>query len=400
MRLVWKLLRRHVSLPQLAGFFFANLCGMVIVLLSVQFYKDVLPVFTQGDSFMKKDYVIVSKKVSTLGSFVGKSKTFSPQDIDEIKQQPFTKRVGAFTPSQFKVSAGMGMENTGLQMSTAMFFESVPDEYVDVSLDKWEFDENEPVIPIIIPRNYLNLYNFGFAQSRSLPQLSEGVMSMVNLDIRIGGGGRTENFKGRIAGFSNRLNTILVPETFMDWANREFAPGQKSEPSRLIVEVNNPTDDRIARFFKDKGYDTEDDKLDAGKTTWFLKVIVGIVLSVGLLISVLSFYILMLSIYLLLQKNTTKLENLLLIGYSPAKVALPYQALTLMLNAVVLLLSLGVVAYIRGSYLEVIEKMFPQLEESSLLPALVIGLLLFVGVSLFNVAAVRRKVASIWMHKS
>lgn len=400
MRLVWKLLRRHVSLPQLAGFFFANLCGMVIVLLSVQFYKDVLPVFTQGDSFMKKDYVIVSKRVSTLGSFVGKSKTFSSQDIDEIKQQPFTKGVGAFTPSQFKVSAGMGMENTGLQMSTAMFFESVPDEYVDVSLDKWEFDEKEPVIPIIIPRNYLNLYNFGFAQSRSLPQLSEGVMSMVNLDIRIRGGGRAENFKGRIAGFSNRLNTILVPETFMEWANREFAPGQKSEPSRLIVEVNNPTDDRIAKFFKDKGYDTEDDKLDAGKTTWFLKVIVGIVLSVGLLISVLSFYILMLSIYLLLQKNTTKLENLLLIGYSPAKVALPYQALTVVLNAFVLLLALGIVAYIRGSYLEVIGRMFPQLEESSLWLAVAIGVLLFVGVSLFNVAAVRRKVASIWMHKS
>ena len=70
---------------------------------------------------------------------------------------------------------------------------------------------------IIIPRNYLNLYNFGFAQSRSLPQLSEGVMGMVNLDIRITGVGRTENFKGKIVGFSNRLNTILVPETFMTW---------------------------------------------------------------------------------------------------------------------------------------------------------------------------------------
>ena len=55
---------------------------------------------------------------------------------------------------------------------------------VDVNLDKWEFDEYERVVPIIIPRNYLNLYNFGFAQSRSLPQLSEGVMGMVNLDIR------------------------------------------------------------------------------------------------------------------------------------------------------------------------------------------------------------------------
>ena len=139
--------------------------------------------------------------------------------------------------------------------------------------------------------------------------------------------------------------------------------------------------------------------MDAGKTTWFLKVIVGIVLSVGLLISVLSFYILMLSIYLLLQKNTSKLENLLLIGYSPAKVALPYQMLTLGLNAVVLFLSVGIVIYVRNSYMDMIEKLFPQLEEGNLGPAMVIGILLFVGVSLFNIIAVRRKVASIWMHK-
>lgn len=400
MRLVWKLLRQHISLPQLAGFFFANLCGMVIVLLSVQFYKDILPVFTEGDSFIKKDYIIVSKKISTLGTFVGKSNTFSDKEVEDIKAQSFTKEVGAFTPSQFKVSAGMGMEKVGLQMSTDMFFESVPDEFVDVNLDKWVFNENEPVIPIIIPRNYLNLYNFGFAQSRSLPQLSEGVMGMVNLDIRISGGGHREVFKGNIVGFSNRLNTILVPETFMRWANENFAPGAKSEPSRLIVEVNNPTDDRIAKYFKDKGYDTEDDKLDAGKTTWFLKVIVGIVLSVGLLISVLSFYILMLSIYLLLQKNTTKLENLLLIGYSPAKVAFPYQLLTLGLNAIVLILSVGVVLYVRSSYMKLIGKLFPQLDEGSMWPAMLVGVLLFAGVSVFNVIAVRRKVASIWMHKS
>ena len=233
-----------------------------------------------------------------------------------------------------------------------------------------------------------------------MPQLSEGVMGMVNLDIRISGDGRREVFKGNIVGFSNRLNTILVPETFMRWANESFAPGTKSEPSRLIVEVNNPTDDRIAKYFKDKGYDTEGDKLDAGKTTWFLKVIVGIVLSVGLLISILSFYILMLSIYLLLQKNTTKLENLLLIGYSPAKVALFYQLLTLGLNAIVLVLSISIVLYVRGSYMEWIGKLFPQLDEGSVWQAMLVGVLLFAGVSVFNVIAVRKKVASIWMHKS
>lgn len=61
-RLIWKLLRRHISIGQLTGFFLANLFGMMIVLLSVQFYRDVLPVFTQGDSFMKKDYIIATKK--------------------------------------------------------------------------------------------------------------------------------------------------------------------------------------------------------------------------------------------------------------------------------------------------------------------------------------------------
>ena len=400
MSLVWKLMRRHISLGQLAGFFFANLCGMVIVLLSIQFYQDVAPVFTEGDSFMKKDYIIVSKKVSTLGSFVGKSSTFSNTEIEEIEEQPFTRGVGEFTPSQFKVSAGVGMEQLGLNLSTAMFFESVPDKYVDTSLDGWQFEPGQEEIPIIIPRNYLNLYNFGFAQSRSLPQISEGVINMVNLEVRISGGGRMDTYKGKIAGFSNRLNTILVPESFMAWANTHYGEGGiRKEPSRLIVEVNNPTDERIAQFFRERGYDTEDDKLDAGKTTWFLKVIVGIVLSVGLLISALSFYILMLSIYLLLQKNTTKLENLLLIGYGPNRVAFPYQSLTILLNAVVLVLSVGIVLYVRTLYLDLVEQMFPSLDAGSWWLMLVVGILLFVAVSMFNIMAIRKKVFSLFLCK-
>ena len=401
MSLVWKLMRRHISLGQLAGFFFANLCGMVIVLLSIQFYQDVAPVFTEGDSFMKKDYIIVSKKVSTLGSFVGKSSTFSQTEIDEIEEQPFTRGVGEFNPSQFKVSAGVGMEQLGLNLSTAMFFESVPDKYVDTNLDGWHFEPGQAEIPIIIPRNYLNLYNFGFAQSRSLPQISEGVINMVNLEVRIHGGGKRDTYKGKIAGFSNRLNTILVPESFMTWANIHYGDGGiRKEPSRLIVEVNNPTDDRIAQFFRERGYDTEDDKLDAGKTTWFLKVIVGIVLSVGLLISALSFYILMLSIYLLLQKNTTKLENLLLIGYGPNRVAFPYQSLTIALNAIVLVLSVSIVLYVRTLYLDLVEQMFPSLNAGPWWLMLVVGILLFLSVSCFNVLAIRKKIASIWMHQN
>ncbi len=399
MKLVWKLLRQHISIGQMAGFFLANLFGMTIVLLSVQFYRDVIPVFTEGDSFMKQDYIIATKKVSTLGSFAGKSNTFSTEEIDELKAQPFTQAIGAFTPSQFKVSAGLGMQEAGIHLSTEMFFEAVPDAFVDVSLDKWHFDESTHVIPIIIPRNYLNLYNFGFAQSRNLPKLSEGVMSLIQMDIMMRGNGRVEQYKGNIVGFSNRLNTILVPQSFMNWANNTFAPEKKAEASRLIVEVKNPADANIARYFQQKGYETEDNKLDAGKTTYFLRLIVGIVLGVGLVISALSFYILMLSIFLLLQKNTVKLESLLLIGYSPGKVALPYQLLTLGLNIIVLLLSVGGVIWLRTFYMDTIALLFPQLTTSSPVSALIVGITLFLIVSCLNIWVIRRKILSIWMHK-
>lgn len=73
--------------------------------------------------------------------------------------------------------------------------------------------------------------------------------------------------------------------------------------------MKNPTDTAITDYFQQKNYETEGNNLDAGKTTYFLRLITAIVMGVGLFISILSFYILMLSIFLLLQKNTVKLET-------------------------------------------------------------------------------------------
>ncbi|GAE22802.1 hypothetical protein JCM10003_2459 [Bacteroides pyogenes JCM 10003] len=398
-RLVWKLLRQHISIGQLGSFIMANIFGMVIVLLSVQFYKDVLPVFSEGDSFMKKDFIIATKRVSTLGSLAGKSSMFSPQEAENLKKQPFTKRMGMFTPSQFQVSAGLGMKGTGIYISTDMFFESVPDEFVDVKLDKWQFHPDTRLIPIIIPRNYLNLYNFGFAQSRNLPQLSEGLMSLIQMDITIRGNGRAEQYKGNIIGFSNRLNTILVPQSFMSWANSNFSPDKEPRPNRLIIEVNNPADAAIAEYFKKNGYEAEDGKLDAGKATHFLRLVTGIVLAIGLAISLLSFFILMLSIYLLLQKNTDKLEDLMLIGYSPQKIALPYQLLTVMLNAVVLIISVAIVIWLRTYYINSIQSLFPQMHKGSMWLTASTGIVLFLTVSIINILIIKRKVIAIWFRK-
>lgn len=391
--MLWKLLRQHISVSQLAGFFIANLCGMVIVMLGVQFYSDVSPVFEEEDSFIKKDYVVVTKKVSTIGSLSGRNSAFSSREVEDIKSQPFTVEVGEFQPAQFKVSAGVSFG--GMNMSTAMFLESVPDNFVDVKADDWKYVEGQKEIPIIIPKNYLNLYNFGFARSRNLPQLSEGMIGMVSLDLYISGNGMSEMKKGRIVGFSNRLNTILVPESFMDLANHKYGGNNELKPSRIIIEVDNPADERIARFFGDNGYETEDNKLDAGKITWFLKMAVGIVMAIGLVISALSFYILLLSIYLLLQKNTDKLENLILMGYSASRVSMPYQILTVAINFAVLVIAVFLLIVIRGMYSGMLSDMIQGIDDGGIVVSCMVGVILFLFVSAYNIIAIRRKVNAI-----
>ena len=396
--LVWKLLRQHISIPQFAGFFFANLVGMVIIMLGVQFYSDTQAVYNGTDSFMKSDYLIVNKKIGAMTTIMGTSNAFTEADIADFRVQPFVERIGTFTPSAFDVSASFDIEGFA-NISTEMFFESVPDDFVDVESSRWTYNEGDTDIPIILPKNYLDLYNFGYAQSRNMPKLSEGIVGAIKLKILIRGNGRQSLYEGRIAGFSSRLNTILVPERFMRWANNEYAPDASKAPTRLILEVNNPTDEHIAAYLQQNNYETEQDKLDASKTTFVLRLIVLIVMSVGLVISILAFYILMLSVYLLVQKNSTKLENLLLIGYSPARVSLPYQTLTIGLNLLVFLMAVAVLMIVRNFYLGLFQDFFPSMQAPSILCSLAVGLCLLLLVSILNSIAIRKKLMSIWNRK-
>ena len=398
MNLVWKLLRQHISIPQFAGFAFANLFGMLIVLFGFQFYQDVLPVFTQQDSFMKADYLIMSKKIGMGNTISGRTNTFSGSEIDDVSSQKFVKKVGKFTSTEYKVDASMGVNGVNV-LNSELFFESVPDGFVDVPLKDWKYEPGSKEVPIISPRTYINMYNFGFAQSHSLPKISDGLVGMIDFEIFIQAGGKKEQFKGKVIGFSSRLNTILVPQAFMDWSNHEFAPEDHSDPTRLIVEVGNPADENIRQYLDENGYEVETDKLDAERTTYFLRMMVTMVMVVGLVISILSFYILMLSIYLLVQENSSKLENLLLIGYSPANVSKPYQLLTMGLSIVVLIVAWVVLFFLRSYYMDFIETLFPDIDEGSMLPAILLGLVLFFIVSVLNIIAIRRKVMKIWNRK-
>lgn len=395
MKLVWKLLRQHISIPQFVGFFFANLFGLFIVLLGYQFYHDIIPVFTSEDSFMKADYLVISKKVGTTTTISGGDNTFSHADIEDFQQQPFVNRLGLFTSANYKSNVAMAFN--GMQvLNSEIFFESIPDSFVKIPLSQWKFNESENVVPIILPRSYITMYNFGFARNHSLPKISEGIIGMIDVTLSIHGNGRQRNLKGKVIGFSNRFSSILVPQSFMEWSNKYFAPEAGNAPNRLILDVKNPTDEKVTQYLDRHGYEQEDGNLSAEKTTHFLSLLVTMVVSVGGIISILSFYVLMLSIYLLVQKNAYKLENLMVIGYSPSQVARPYQWLTLGLNSLSLIIAFTALYGVRRYYMDIVYGLFPSIEETTMMPAFLVGLVLLLLITFVNIFIIHRKMLSIW----
>lgn len=393
--LLLRLLKRHISPAQLLGFVLANLIGLGILLLGLQFYRDALTALSAKDSLMRADYLIISKQVSS-GLFGSRDNSFSTEEIAALEQQPFVAALGRFTPSKFQVSAGLGLGSAlGGGLSTYMFLEAVPDRFLDLKPSDWHWEEGQQEVPLIIPRSYLGLYNSAFAQSQGLPLLSEATIGAIPLGLELRGGLEEQHYRGRIVGFSNRLNTLLVPEHFIQQMNRRLAPEVPASPTRLILELHNPSDPAIALYLRAHSYESEGERLASSQSMYFLRLLSGVVLGVGLLISALSAYLLLLSIYLLLQKNSRQLENLLLLGYSQRQLILPYVLLTLMLNLLALLAALGLVLWVRGYYLEAASRLVPEELGASLLPTLLLGLGLLVGTTLVNAVAIGRKVRSL-----
>ena len=390
LNLIWKLLRKHISLFELAIFFVVNLIGMTVIVGGVQLYNDVRPIMSGENRLIGSDYLVVTRPVERVGSG---GKRFSADDIANLRTQEFVTDVGTFTSSEYEVYGSIMFG--GRRLSTMLFFESVPDDFLDIRPKEWEYNEGDNLIPIILPRNYLNLYNFGFSSTQQLPQITEDVIKRVELGISLRGNGLIEEYTGRVVGFSDRINTILVPERFMVWANARYGDGVNADATRLIIEVDNPADSELVSYIKANGYEIENKPAESSKAMQILKVCVVITICIGLMFSLLALIILTLSIYLLLQKNISKLENLVLIGYTPARVALPYNLLTLILNISIWIISSILIIVAQRFYSGYISQLVGCELTSSPIVAIVVGALFTAIVIAFNFFIINRKIREI-----
>ena len=349
-RLISRLLRKNTSKARIAGFVLSNFIGLVIVLGAIQFFRDAQSIWSSDDSFIRSDYLVINKKI-TSSNTLGASSEFSEAEISELGAQPWVRRIGRFSANDYRVLAGMRSGDRG--MSTYMFFESIPDDFIDVPRSQWDYRPGSDEVPIILSKDYLTLYNFGFATSAGLPQLSEGLMSSIPLSLTLTSddGLRKRTLNGRVAGYSNRLNTILVPQSFMDETNGSLGTGEARQPSRLIIDVSSPGDVAITKYLESHDLEVAGDK-SASSASFLLRVVAGIVFAIGTLITILSLFILMLSVSLIMEKNRDKLHSLLMLGYDLKVVGRPYVNLVIFASFTAYMLSIAGVYALRAYYIE------------------------------------------------
>ena len=364
MKLLFKLLRKGINPWHLTWFALANLVGAAIVLLGIQAYRDAGQVLGASDSVLESDILVLSKPVSaatTLANALGAGpRSFSESEIEAISAVEGVTSVAVFRPSLFPVYGGISFG--GFYASTEMFVESVPDQYLDVDPSLWTASVDSVVVPLVIPRTYLNFYNYGFAASRGTPQLGENLFSMVPLSLTFGQGYERKSYTGRIVGLSDRMNTILVPDAFLAEANVRFAEGASKKPTRVLIEVE--TSNALMNLVDQKGYVIDGGGEDAVRLLSVVRTIISIVVGFGLLVSVLAFALLFISILLLIERNGYKNDTLRQLGYPSRSIALPYQVLAVGVDVAVWLSAMIAVVLLYPVMTSLMQTISPGFESS------------------------------------
>ncbi len=375
---------------QLLGYAAANVVGLSVILVGIMFFADSRQSAADDDRFFSDDYIVLSKKVEGIGfTPVG----FSPEEIDRIGKQEWAVKVGKFTASQFAVNGAVNMGGRGL--STYLFFESVPDDFFDVTPRDWHFDPQERFVPIILSKDYLTLYNFGFAIPQGLPQASEKIVGAVPITLSLTGKDNvTEYFEAAVVGFSSRLNTIAVPQDFMDWANLRYGTGEAQNTSRLIVKINRFASADMNKWLEDNDMEIAGDKGQTGNISIFLGVVSKMVAANGMVISALALFILTLSIFLLLQKSSETIRKLMQLGFSPREISRYYELTVAAANIVITAVALAAAVSCRTLWTAQLYEI--GLGGASAVPVLCTALAYLVCVTAFNVYVIRRKMYDIW----
>ena len=156
------LLRNTQSPLQLIAGVFGSFVGIFIVGLAVQLYAEYTHLISNQGNVTGYQFIIINKKVSALNTFKQGISQFSTEDLDKIRELGVVEDIGVFKSNQFSVEGILQIPGQNGGFGSEMFFESVEDQFIDQTPEDWNWKAGDETVPLILPTDFLNLYNFNF----------------------------------------------------------------------------------------------------------------------------------------------------------------------------------------------------------------------------------------------
>lgn len=286
--------------------------GVLLLLCSIQMFINIQQLLTKS-SIRKNgfDFISVTKKITNETMGQPDKNVFHPAEIEELKAQPFIAGVAPLIANEFHVQL-----NAGGILRTDLFLETVENEYIDTLPPSFQWQEGQQTVPVIISSDFLEAYNV-FAPGQGLPQISRATAMGIPVMINCYGNGREHEFQGRIVAFSDRINSVLVPKTFLDWANKIFGEVKQSGASRLFIKTKDANNPELLSFVDKKNYNINKDKTRFGRTRQTLQGIFSGLGIFGLLVVILALMLFSFYLQLVIARSRDSLQLLLMLGYSP-----------------------------------------------------------------------------------
>ena len=287
--------------------------GVLLLLCSVQLYININQLLKDRNSRSSGyDFISITKKITD--ETMGQDHSFSPEELAEIKKQNFIEDATPLLASKFVVSASGG---TMLPFSTDIFLEAISKDFIDTVPPGFTWKEGQQIVPIIIASDYLELYNTVFAPSRGLPQISGNSISALLVQLECTGVNGTQVFKGNIVAQSDRINSVIVPLNFLEWANKNIANITSSHPSRIFVKTIDANNGQFLQYLEQHHYQVNKDKTKFGRVKQILQAVVSGLGAFSLLVILLAMMLFSFYLQLMIARSKENLLLLLTLGYSP-----------------------------------------------------------------------------------
>jgi hypothetical protein len=289
--------------------------GVLLLLCAIQMYINIQSLLREG-SIRKNgfDYISITKNVTAETQGQEEKNLFRQSDIDELKKQPFIEGVEPLLANDFHVKLSAGAM---IPFRTDMFLEALDNSYIDTVPPSFTWQPGQRSVPIILSSDFLEIYNV-FAPGQGLPQISRETATSLAVNIHCEGREKEEIFVGRIAAFSDRINSVLVPKSFLDWANQEFGKGREVSATRLFIKTKDANNPDFLRYLDGKDYKLNKDKTILGRNKMVIDGIFSGLGIFGLLVVILALMLFSFYLQLVIARSRDSLQLLLTIGYSPA----------------------------------------------------------------------------------